>query len=558
MSGEDSKGVSSSRRSDVTAGDGRVDVAIVTALKIERDAVLRQLGDHETVRDDNQPLTYYRGRVEAPVAGGGYEVVVVKMLEAGNDEAAVATSRVIERWQPRSVFMVGIAGGVRGEVELGDVVVANYVHYYEPAKLVPGGEQDRSQDFRTDRLLYGRAQAYEASEWRGEIDAELPEEDTHDARRPEAHFGPIGSGEKVVADEEALRQLLVACPKMLATAMEGAGVARAAADHGDRSPAFLEVRGISDYADHLKNDDWHRYAAAAASAFTVGLLRSAPFPSLAATDPEPTGGKPLLVIRAQSLRPIAGDEILGAFDDDLKGRDLETLPLDFTDLAPSGAITDPESAARRLADPQGALLGALARRGDADLVFHGLAHVPLIFLAGHLVTDRQPVRLFDFHPEVGGGTWAWPGAESFPPLEISGMPERKVRRTGDAVVRVSISYETTAAQTRAAVPRPALEIDAALQEPKRGVVQSEDQVRRYGQVFRREVLDPIARLAPGIERVHVFYAGPVALAFHLGQQISENIHPPVVVWNYSRGYGWAVDLAAAAVGEPCVVRPHKS
>lgn len=558
MPGEDSRRASSPRRPDVTAENERADVAIVTALKIERDAVLRHLGDYEIVQDDNQPLTYYRGRVEAPVPGGGYEVVVVKTLEAGNDEAAVATSSVIQRWRPRSVFMVGIGGGVRGEVELGDVVVANFVYYYEPAKLVPGGKQDRSQDLRTDRLLYGRAQHYEASEWRGEIDAEVPEEDTNVARRPEAHFGPIGSGEKVVADEEALRRLLVACPKMIATAMEGAGVARAAASHGDRSPAFLEVRGISDYADHLKSDDWHRYAAAAAAAFTVGLLRSAPFPPLAATDSEPAVGKPVLVMRAQSLRSIAGDEILGAFDDDLKGRDLETLALDFTDLAPSRILTDPETAAKRMADPRGDLLGTLARRGDADLVFHGLAHVPLVFLAGHLVTDRQYVRLFDFHPEAGGDTWAWPGTDGFPPLEISGVPKRAVRKTGDAVVRVSISYETTAAQTRAVVPRPALEVDAALQEPKRGVVQSEDQVRRYGQVFRREILDPIAQLAPGIERVHVFYAGPVALAFHLGQQISENIHPPVVVWNYSRGYGWAIDLAAAAIGEPCVVRPHKS
>ena len=135
------------------------------------------------------------------------------------------------------------------------MVVANYVHYYEPAKLTLGGEQDRSHDFRTDRLLFGRAQDYEASEWRGGIDAEAPEEDAPAARRPEAHFGPIGSGEKVVADEEALRRLLAGCPKMLATAMEGAGVARAATNHGDRSLAFLEVRGISDYADHHGSSD---------------------------------------------------------------------------------------------------------------------------------------------------------------------------------------------------------------------------------------------------------------------------------------------------------------
>lgn len=63
---------------------------------------------------------------------------------------------------------------------------------------------------------------------------------------------------------------------------------------------------------------------------------------------------------------------------------------------------------------------------------------------------------------------------------------------------------------------------------------------------------------PACRRVHLFYAGPMALAFHLGQQISENIHPPVVVWNYSRRYEWGIDLAAAVSGEPCVVLPAGS
>jgi hypothetical protein len=56
--------------------------------------------------------------------------------------------------------------------------------------------------------------------------------------------------------------------------------------------------------------------------------------------------------------------------------------------------------------------------------------------------------------------------------------------------------------------------------------------------------------------IHLFYAGPVSLAFHLGQQISENIHPPVIVWNYRReqGYNWAVDLLRACREEGGVGR----
>ena len=120
------------------------------------------------------------------------------------------------------------------------------------------------------------------------------------------------------------------------------------------------------------------------------------------------------------------------------------------------------------------------------------------------------------------------------------------------MVRISISYTVTATQTRAVFPRAALEVDLTVPDPERGVVRSEEQVREYGRTFRR-VLDLITQRCPAVQRIHIFYAGPVALAFHLGQQISENIHPAVTVWNFRQQYGWGIDLAAASLGEPCVV-----
>jgi hypothetical protein len=232
---------------------------------------------------------------------------------------------------------------------------------------------------------------------------------------------------------------------------------------------------------------------------------------------------------------------------------VETISLDFTDLVSGGILTEPGIAAQRLTDPQGPLYQALARCGEVMLAFHGLVHIPLAFLIGHLVTDRQPVRLFDFHP--GPDTWEWPGIHgAIPPLVVEGVPESTSRRRGVAVVRISISYAVLASQTRAILPRAALEVEMSMPQPERGVVRSEEQVRHYGQAFRR-VLDLITQRCPALQRIHVFYAGPVALAFHLGQQISENIHPTVTVWNFRQGYGWGIDLAAASGGEPCIVYP---
>lgn len=530
-----------------------VDFAIIAALPVEREAVVRRLENVRKVQPDGEPLTFYAGTVAIPGEARPFTVVVTQLLEMGNNDAGITTTRVIQRWQPRNVLMVGIAGGVRGKATLGDVVVSQYAYYFEPAKLAAEGVEHRGRQFNSDLLLYGRAQHYEAAEWKGEIHAARPDAAGEQVPLPEVRFGPIACGEKVVANLDELEDIRRQCPKMVAVAMEGAGVAKAVLSDG-APPRYLEIRGVSDYAGPDKNDGWHEYAANAAAAFTIGFLRSRPFPP--GPPPEQRSDQAAaaatLVLTAQSLRPISAEEVMPALGVDTKRGELEFLPLDFTDLVKNKALADPEAAARRLADPQGTLLGALARRADARLVFHGLAAIPPVVLAGHIVTDRRHVHLFDFHPE--SGSWVWPGTpEGFPPLDRSALPRRPVKAPGEALIRVAVSYPVNRADTDALGLGAALQIDLSVPAPARSIVRSEEQVRAYGRVFR-ETLDQLRTVMPACRRVHLFYAGPMALAFHLGQQISENIHPPVVAWNYSRGYEWGIDLAAAVSGEPCVVR----
>ncbi len=534
--------------------DEPVDFAIITALPVERQAVVRRLTAYRKIQEAGEPLTFYLGHLDIPGEATPYSVVVTQLLDMGNLDAAATTVRVLQRYRPRNVLMVGIAGGVAGKVKLGDVVVARHACYYEPAKLHPDGDEPREQQFHADAMLLGRAQHYEESDWTAQIEVARPGDDGAEAHHSRAHIGTIACGEKVVSDLAELAAIGKLCPKMLAVAMEGAGVARAVLTV-DRHPRYLEIRGISDYAGPDKNDGWHEYAANAAAAFAFGFLKGKPIPP--GPPPEERAGAaaeaPTLVISAQSLRPIELGEFLPALDSSAQRRELEFLPLDFTDLAPNKAVTDPEAAARRVADAHGVLLAALARRADARLVFHGLAAIPLVVLAGHVVSDRRPVALFDYHPEAR--TWVWPetGA-NYPAMVASGIPKRRVKDACEVVVRMGVSYPVPPEPTLAAVPAPRVQIDLAVPAPERSLVRSEAQTRAYGAAFRA-VLDGLRKTVPNCRRVHLFYAGPVSLAFHLGQQVSENIHPPVVAWNFSRAYDWGIDLGKAVAGEPCVVRP---
>jgi deoxycytidine triphosphate deaminase len=269
---------SKKRNKNKRNGDELVDFALVTALPKERDALLKHLDSCEKKEFDLDPLTYYRGRIYIPTRNDYYEVVVIMPLGMGNVKASFASMDGFTRWRPANVILAGIAGGVSGKVTLGDIVVADFVYYYELMKRMPRNEQIRGQFFPSDRLLYGRALGNKANDWISKIGIKRPNTPQMDTSSPKVHFGAIGSGEKIIADERALKQLLKTCPELLAVAMEGAGVAGAASYQ--LRPRFLEIRSICDYANVNKNDDWQEYAAEAAAAYTISLLRSGPVPCL--------------------------------------------------------------------------------------------------------------------------------------------------------------------------------------------------------------------------------------------------------------------------------------
>jgi len=55
--------------------------------------------------------------------------------------------------------------------------------------------------------------------------------------------------------------------------MEASGIADATWTH---KIGYLVIRGICDYCDSHKNDDWQQYAAVVAAAYTRALIESMP------------------------------------------------------------------------------------------------------------------------------------------------------------------------------------------------------------------------------------------------------------------------------------------
>lgn len=250
---------------------------ILTALGVEQDAVLEHLVDIEVHEHDKGTLFDV-----GTIAGHPRHRVAVGITGAGTTTAATLTERARAEFSPTVMMFVGIAGGRRDSLSIGDVVVATKIHSYQ------GG---RSED---DEFLV-RPRSWELSHRLDQVARRLCRNNdwcsflSGGAPIPGVHFDAIAVGDVVLNSRksELARRIHTSYNDAVAVEMEGSGFAHAAA-LGDQVPAVV-IRGISDHADGTKASTDRAggqvIAARNAAAFAIALAtRLEPGPGSEAAD----------------------------------------------------------------------------------------------------------------------------------------------------------------------------------------------------------------------------------------------------------------------------------
>ena len=289
-------------------------VGIITALPKEYAAVQRILENVEKISFPGQGAgrRYLIG--EVCTSNEEKHTVVLCLASMGNNIAAIRASLLLNHFpQLESIIMVGIAGGIPNpekpddHVRLGDIVISNEkgVIQYDFDKETITENIDRHPPRPPSASLLEGVKLLEVDELMGEkpwldfIDqALIPEgeqrpsietdilasstnpeqivEHPQDPKRknnePRVFIAPIASANKLLKNpikRDQLRDKFGA----KAVEMEGSGIADATWSH---EVGYLVVRGICDYCDSKKGDNWQAYAAAVAAAYTRALLESIP------------------------------------------------------------------------------------------------------------------------------------------------------------------------------------------------------------------------------------------------------------------------------------------
>lgn len=151
---------------------------------------------------------------------------------------------------------------------------------------------------------------------------------------------------------------------------------------------------------------------------------------------------------------------------------------------------------------------------------------------GFVLSDRVEVECYQYDRDRK--TWRWPDdiVDVDLNIEVRGSPTKKVSKSGDAVVRVSLSAAILPEVTKAIVAG-VVEIDISVKKTDVMLLKSPKQLMMLGMRFR-EALTAIRDYMPSCQRIHLFYAGPTGGAITIGQQVNPRMNPPVETYEYSR------------------------
>jgi nucleoside phosphorylase len=259
-----------------------VDVAIVTVIPEEYHAMMAHMDRSWTAAvtgDRPNEFAWRRAELDRPDGRRPLQVVIALAGEAGTTSGGLAVLRTAQRWEPEIILLAGIAGGLPGKVERGDVVASEAVWGYEYGALGATFQPRHDWIFRSDEQLLNAARV-QPQGWQQGIRTPAPAEGV----APRVVVGVTASGNKVIEQLASAfsQQITSAYPQIVSVEMEGAG-AMAAAEllrEGVIAPRILMLRGISDVplvpqtlGEKADREKWKRYAADSVAAFTREFLR---------------------------------------------------------------------------------------------------------------------------------------------------------------------------------------------------------------------------------------------------------------------------------------------
>ena len=175
-----------------------VDIAILASQDCELEPLEEHLLDHQQIPigSDNYRYSIIQKRHV------GEKKILLAVIGEGNLAAVARTWDIIEKWNPKHIILMGVAGGDPNDknVELGDIVIGEMVVGYDHGEIRDDGFSPVATRWDADHTLFQAASRL-ARHW------SLPESECWPIREfnvsdVKVHSFPIASGSKLIVSPE--------------------------------------------------------------------------------------------------------------------------------------------------------------------------------------------------------------------------------------------------------------------------------------------------------------------------------------------------------------------
>jgi nucleoside phosphorylase/CheY-like chemotaxis protein len=247
------------------------DLAIITALRqTELESILNLNANWRVIPVSNDSTEYHAGVFTQ--GEKKLKVIAAACPQMGMVAASVLTMKLIHNFRPKYVAMTGIAAGIRGTSNFGDILVteSSFDSGSGKIKTNTAGESFLQPDYKQidlDTDLKEKLIACKGNrEFLDEIQNNWPADKP--PHRLNIHLGPLASGAGVIENKKIVDDIKGHSRKLLGIDMETYGVYYAAKHSTKPRPhAFISLKSVTDFADPDKDDSYQRYAAYTSASF---------------------------------------------------------------------------------------------------------------------------------------------------------------------------------------------------------------------------------------------------------------------------------------------------
>jgi nucleoside phosphorylase/CheY-like chemotaxis protein len=240
------------------------DIAIITALRsIELESVLNLPANWESMKLDNDATEYFKGFFTS--SKKKLKVVAASAPQMGMVASSVLANKIINNFRPKHLVMAGIAAGVKGVGNFGDILSAEISYDSGSGKIKSDENGDtmfepdyRSIDSNVDvkeSILACKTSRIYLDDIKKNWVGNKPTTELN------IHFGPFASGAGVIQNKKIIEEIKGHSRKLIGFDMETYGVFYTAKNCSKPRPhSVSSFKSVCDFGDEEKNDDYQKYA----------------------------------------------------------------------------------------------------------------------------------------------------------------------------------------------------------------------------------------------------------------------------------------------------------